>query len=197
MEAPLPRCATITRPFGNARCNFIQTCGDVFIRKPVKSVPPDAFAIELFGYCIMIDNSTVRTMKCRIEAGDLNQPGSELAKQSGSAPDCWVGETVRAQQTAPSAQARFRRSKPAGHSQDRHERRDDRRDKLYVLGLAQPFARRRGRRRHIDMSPGAYDFSTSGDPSDASARRRGRAPIPSTCPFNRRRGSSPCRSSKI
>ena len=38
-------------------------------------------------------------------------------------------------------------------------------------------------------SVAAYDSSTRGDPSDASARRRGRAPIPSTCPFNRRRGA--------
>ena len=64
------------------------------------------------------------------------------------------------------------------------------RDKLYAWGLTQPFGGDCNRRRHISDSPGAYDFSISGDPSDASARRRGRAPIPSICPFNRRRGAS-------
>ena len=55
----------------DVRRNFVQAGRDVFIRKPVKSVPPDAFAIEVFGDCIMIGNGTVRTMECRIEAGDL------------------------------------------------------------------------------------------------------------------------------
>src|SRR5262245_58973920 len=75
MEAPLPRCATITRPFATSGANFTQTGRDILIRKPVKSIPPDAFAIELFRNCIVIDNSTVRTVECRIETGDLDQSG--------------------------------------------------------------------------------------------------------------------------
>ena len=53
-------------------CDFMQTSGDVFIRKSVKTVAPDALAIEVFGDCITIGHGTVGTMKGSIEAGDLD-----------------------------------------------------------------------------------------------------------------------------
>ena len=58
--------------FGDAGCDLMQTSGDVFIRKSVKTVAPDALAIEVFGDCITIGHGTVGTMKGSIEAGDLD-----------------------------------------------------------------------------------------------------------------------------
>ena len=115
----------------------------------MKSVPPDAFAIELFRYCIVIDNSTVRTMKCRIETGDLSQSGPK--REQGPYQRQIVGLMQRCKRNIP-LQARKHvfvdQNRPVIVRAAMNDAMADR-DKLYAGGLAQPFGGGRSSRRHI------------------------------------------------
>jgi len=53
-------------------CDIAQATSNVFIRESMKSVSPDAFAIEMFRNRIVIGDDTARAMERRIEACDLN-----------------------------------------------------------------------------------------------------------------------------
>ena len=133
----------------NVRRNFVQAGRDVFIRKPMKSVPPDAFAIELFRYCVVIDNSTVRTVECRIETGDLSQSGPK--REQGPYHRQIVGLMQRCKRNIP-LQARKHvfvdQNRPVIVRAAMNDAMTDR-GKLYARGLAQPFGGDRGSRRHI------------------------------------------------
>ena len=73
MEAPLPRCATITRPLRNFGRNVRQGLCDIFIGKTVKSVAPDPLLMQPAGYGVVIRDLVVVAVKGRVEAGDLRQ----------------------------------------------------------------------------------------------------------------------------
>ena len=70
MEAPLPRCATITRPFATSGA----ICGkvfDVFVRETVKSVTPHAFGVKLMRDRIVVSDRVMGAVKRGVEAGHL------------------------------------------------------------------------------------------------------------------------------
>ena len=55
----------------NIRGDFPQASGDIFVGQAVKSVSPDALAIEVLRNCVTISELVVLAMECRVEAGDL------------------------------------------------------------------------------------------------------------------------------
>ena len=58
---------------GDVRSDLAQPSDNVLVGKSVKSISPDALAIEMFRNGIVIRDSTMRAMKRRIETGDLTQ----------------------------------------------------------------------------------------------------------------------------
>src|SRR5258708_33571674 len=53
---------------------------DVFIGKPVKSIPPDTLIVQSAGYGVVVRDRVVIAVKGRVEAGDLGQSG-KIAEQ--------------------------------------------------------------------------------------------------------------------
>ena len=51
--------------------DLAQTMRYVFVRQAVESVPADAFCVETLRNSEMIGHSTMATMECRVEAGNL------------------------------------------------------------------------------------------------------------------------------
>ena len=94
IEAPLPRCATMTRP---ARSPARPRAGARrYIRRTGReSRSVDAFGIELLRNGVVIGDRDVAAVEGRIETGDLRQLGIDR-QQAGSAPDCSAGEAAPA-----------------------------------------------------------------------------------------------------
>ena len=80
MEAPLPRCATITRPLAISGATCGKRLCDIFIGKTVKSVTPDSLVVQLAGYGVVVRDLVVVAVKRRVEAGDLRQ-SRKIGKQ--------------------------------------------------------------------------------------------------------------------
>ncbi len=164
----------------------------------MKSVSPDALAVKVFGDRIVIRDGGVRAMKRRVEAGDLNQLRADLTAASEWERGYWVDGAAPASCIVPSAPTRLDRRQRADRSPDRRERRDGRRRPAATVWVS------RNQSAVVAIatltsaiSCGAYDLSTSGDPSRVSARNRGCVPMPSNCPLMSRGGSPPSGSPNI
>ncbi len=73
MDAPLPRCATTTRPLAIVGRDLAQASRDVLIGEAVKSVAPHAFYIELLRDRKAIGDVRMASVESSIEAGNLQQ----------------------------------------------------------------------------------------------------------------------------
>ena len=126
IDAPLPRCATITRPAAIVRGNMRQPARDVLIRQAVKAVAPHALRIEPLRDCVVIGERAVAAMKRGVEAGDLWEIAESAREWSGSARGCSAGAAAPAARNARAARAHPRRPAPDGRNRARRARRDDR-----------------------------------------------------------------------
>ena len=85
MDAPLPRCATTTRPLRNVRRHLRQPARDVLVRQPVKSVAAHAFLVEALWQRVAVGNFGMAAMKRRVEAGDLRKLRLSLQQRADRA----------------------------------------------------------------------------------------------------------------
>ena len=126
--APLPRCATITRPCAISGATVGRTDAMYSVREPVESVALHAAATEIARQRHDLGDRRLAAMKARVETGDLRHARQSL----GHGIDC--GEVVRLME---------RRERHQGAEVRQDLRRDDRRPRV----LARRRGRRDGRRR--------------------------------------------------
>ena len=186
MEAPLPRCATTTRPFAISGATFGRRLGDILVGQAVESVAAYAFRVELLGKRIAVGNLGMAAMEGGIEAGNLQQAAAAAAEIAR------IGPRLLGWCSGASGAKRF---KPIEHgvvdersarcSPDRRARRDGRRRWAgFADLLAQELDDLVERCRH------AAHFAPRPCPVDkrlAASRpwrtSRGCEPMPSICPF--------------
>ena len=73
MDAPLPRCATTTRPSAIFGRDLAQASGDVLVGEAVESVATHPLGIERLGNRKAIGDLRMASVEGRIEAGNLQQ----------------------------------------------------------------------------------------------------------------------------
>jgi hypothetical protein len=73
-EAPLPRWATMTRPFASGVIGG-ELAGDVIVAQPVEAVAPHAFVVEAARQGEGVVDPWVAAVKGGVEAGHLHRLG--------------------------------------------------------------------------------------------------------------------------
>ena len=76
--APLPRCATITRPPAISGATVGRTDAMYSVREPMKAISLDARAADVARQRDHFGNGRHSPMKARIEAGDLRYAGQSF-----------------------------------------------------------------------------------------------------------------------
>ena len=73
--APLPRCATMTRPVGDVGRHLGQHRGDVLVREAVEAVALDAALADRLGQRDQFGDGRLAAVEARVEAGHLRHAG--------------------------------------------------------------------------------------------------------------------------